>query len=68
MSHCPHCWHDTGTALLSDPPRYGQVCYHCGAGRTISRQLDLEGHGFHHPDRRTGKLNPPVFLTGHKEQ
>lgn len=46
-----HCWHDTGKALLTNPPQYEDLCCHCGETRTRQvQQVFPEGeHGPYHP-------------------
>lgn len=48
-----HCWHDTGTARLTDPPQLEQRCCHCGMMRTEPTSMrNLYGHGPYRPGRR----------------
>lgn len=46
-----HCYHETGIAFLTCPPKYSKVCCHCGESIAVQciQIQDRAGHGPHLP-------------------
>jgi hypothetical protein len=45
-----HCWHGTGRQYATMPPRWDEVCCHCGETRCVTAPVERrEEHGPHMP-------------------
>lgn len=46
-----HCWHDTGIAYTSNPPKIEKICCNCGAYAYVTKGevVDIHAHGKHFP-------------------
>lgn len=49
IDDCTHCYHGTGVALMSNPPKSEEKCCWCGKKRYLTLHAAIQDEGDHGP-------------------